>query len=429
MLFRMKDIKYYVISVVIVIATYFGTILFTKYAHELYLENMITRIVNGSKGVIDIKQVSDDDNFFKQTKSYLVTYRGSNLKFVFLTQSEFKPFYESNNFSLSNFDGNLLQCPYCNFMELRVEGNWKVNYITNTYNGMFSQGGNGGSKTNTKDGSSISISGISGDFDGAFSEHNPHVGIKIDNITNQNKETGFLTIIKRLVGDVYFEVTPSVILLNTRNFTMGSYESKNVASGEKIIANGTSISVTSSVENNLSQMNIDLKANAYEHNYVDWDRDLHLDRCNLNMKAHNVDLSFWPDFFATASNLMDYDNPNFVFNYQNLAQIQSNNSRIEVDRMQLVSKDSRGKLSIEKGSEIKFSSVSGDVKSSLDLILKFKINDAFFNDFPNGAKVRQQFVNNDWVVHGRTDAKDEYSSQLTVRSGHCSIGESEIEGC
>ncbi len=427
----MSNIKYFIISAVLLAGLVFGTILFSGYAHDLYMDKALKRLSASSGGSLVIDEIAADDSLLSRLRSYALKYQGKKLSFTLTVKTSLTPFGEHNDFQLSNLDGELVTCPFCDMRDLRVDGSWNVQYFTNTFEGRFAQSNSNGFKSASEAGS-LNISGITGDFRGSFGDAATHFGIKIDQILSENKATGFNTNIAFLVGDFDLKALPDLFLLNSKNFSMVRYESKNVKTGEKISVENASISVDaapSAGSSGLADMKVDVAVRSYEHDNPSWTNDFHVEKNVLNLRAAGVDQTFWIDFIATAKNLFRMGEKGVSFDFDNLRNLMRTRGALFVDRMQLISKDSKGFLKIEKGGEITFASGKKDVKDAINMTLKFKVNDAFINDMPNGGKYKQQFLNNEWLVISNMNSKDEYSSQLSVKFGQCSVGENLLDDC
>ena len=423
----MSNFKYILIFIVFVALSITGLSFFSGYAHGKYLENVITRINTGSGGKVNIQELTVENGFLSQLRSYKVEYMGKKLSFTLMVRSSFYPLYEVNEFMISNIAGELIACPYCDYRDLGIEGSWKVNYLKNSFEGIYHQSGSNNSFSSTKDRGTLSVSGISGDFRGTFGDRHTHFGMKVDQIMNDNPVTGFNTSIKFLAGDLDIVAEQGVFLVDTKGISINKYESKNVSTGEKIIMENPKISFSSESKGSLSDINVTMSVKNFEHNNPKWTNDFRTENNSLIFKVYNADQNFWIDFSAMLYNLFHMDENGGKFNYEILDNLRRNNSVISIDRLMLVSKDNRGTLKIEKGSEIKFVSGKNDVKSSLDLSIKFRVTDSFIKDFPNGERYKQKFNNNDWLV--QTDSKDEYSTQLIIKFGQCAIGENQIDDC
>jgi hypothetical protein len=423
----MSNLKYFLILPVFLILSFVGLAFFSSYAHGIYLDNVITRLSSSAGGNVNIKELTVENGFLSQLRSYKVEYMGKKLGFTLMVRTSFYPLYEVNEFMISNISGELIACPYCEYKDLEIVGGWKVNYLKNSYEGMYHQSGSNNSFASTRDNGTLSVSGISGDFRGTFRDRWIHFGVKVDQIMNDNPATKFNTSIKFLSGDIDVYADPGVFRVDTRGLSINKYESKNVSSGEKIMMDNAKISFSTESTGNLSNIDVSMGIKSFEHANPEWSNDFKTENNTFSFKVSNADQSFWVDFSSLLYNLVHLDDNAGKFNFGILENLRRNNSVIAIDRLMLVSKDNRGVLKIEKGSEIKFVPGKKDVKDSLDLSLKFVVNDAFINDFPDGKKYKQLFLNNDWFV--QTNSKDEYLTQLTVKFGQCTIGESILEGC
>ncbi|MBQ8708061.1 MAG: hypothetical protein IJ523_08240 [Succinivibrionaceae bacterium] len=422
----MSSIKYLAVLAGFVGLSVVGTTLFSAYAHDKYVENAISRISASSAGDLEVREVSADNGFLARMKTYEFRYRRGALAFTLMVQTNFYPFYEKNEFLISNISGDLIKCPYCDYKDLSIEGGWDANYLSNSYSGMYRQGGSNSSFSSKSGEGAISVSGISGDFRGAFGDRLTHFGVKVDQIMTDDARTGFNTVVKRLVGDVDISARPGVFLLNTQNFMVNVYESKNVSTGEKISLERGSISIESSQSGGLADLKATIDLKSYQHNNPKWDNDFQISNGTMDLMVTNADQTFWIDLASIFHNLFHMDGG---FRYDVFDRMRKNGTAVDIQRMMLVSKESRGLLKIDKGSQIRFAPGKKNSKEALDMVVQFKVNDGFINDFPDGKTLKQKFNNNDWLVHRSTDSKDEYSTQLVIRQGHCAIGENELEGC
>lgn len=437
----MGKLKYVLLLVVVVVA-YFASILATKDLHNRYVQATLQRIQAGSDD-ISITEHDIDSSLFGIQKAYTVSLFNDAINFSLYVRTSFSPFYEKNEVTVREFSGSLFTCDQCSFKELNANGIWSVNYFVNKYDGEIQMPS---FTTGTKD-NSLKISGFTSDFHGSFSDNKVHVGAKLDLIEANNELLATSTIIKRIVGDLNIQFDQGVTLAATKTITpsgannsdksfisLGQYYFNNRKTGVKVEAVNTNLSFDSTVsadDPNKVDIQQFIQAKSFKYENPELSSDLNLVRADININVKNATQHYWVEFARIVNNFIQMGRGVASgFDYEVMKNLQTNKTIINIDRLQMVSDVSRGNFKIKKGSYIAFDPTkNSNVKSALDLSIDFSLDSNFIKDFPEGDRLKQQFVSHDWLLHGALDSKDEYSTKLTIRSGKCSLGEDMLSGC
>ncbi len=432
----MNKLKYFLIFIVVIVVLFFATIFATKDLHDRYITSAIERIKAGSSDTTIVEH-EVESSLFDSTKMYTVSMFNGAASFYMIVQSSYLPFFEENQVALKDFKGSFFTCSNCDFKGMVATGYWTVNYLSNTYDGELQmQNYDTGSKSDF-----LKISGLSSNIYGSFKDKILHVGAKLDLIESGNAELKTHATIKRLVGDVDVEFKDGATLITTRNgdggqsyVSMGQYYFNNVNTGVKVEAENVNMSIESVVNNNDAtkvDINQYLQAKSFKYNNPDLNNDLDITRSDINIAVKNATQHYWVEFAQILHNFVALGKKTAKsFDYEVMKDLQKNNTRINIDRLQFVSDVSKGVLKIKKGSYIGFATTNSDtVKNGLDVSLDFSVDTNFIQDFPAGNELMQMFLSRDWLLHGALDSKDEYSTKLTIRKGRCSLGENMLPQC
>lgn len=441
----MKKIKYVLIFIATLVVLFVASLIAARDLHSRYVEAAVNRVQSGGSD-ITVEELDNDSSLFSLNKVYLVKLFDGAASFSIYVNTSFLPFVEKNEVWIRNFDGRFFSCDGCNFRDMVVEGYFNVNYFSNSYDGELQM-----SSFNTRGNKNfLTVSGFSSNIYGSFADRILHVGAKLDRIDAGNEDLKTSTIIKRIVGDLNVQFRDGVALVATKllqpvkssagesrdqsYISIGQYSFTNRSTGVKVGAENVNLSFDS--QPGLSDPNkVDItqyiQAKSFKYDNPDLNTDLNLKRSDINLNVRNATQHYWVEFARIIGNFIALGKGTASeFDYDVMKDLQKNGTRIDIDRLQLVTDASAGIFRIKKGSYIAFdASRNSNVKDGLDLSIDFNLNSNFIKDFPSGDDLKQMFLSRDWLLHGAMDSKDEYSTKLTVRKGKCSLGENMLPDC
>lgn len=432
-------IIYGIVFLVFVAAAYVASVIATAELYNKHAEAVLERMQDSQYSAdLKIDRNGEPEKSWNSVdeKFTFSLYKGA-LKFDVQTVTTFAPFSAQTVFHISNIGGTALECDFCDYKKLVISGLVGTDFITNSFKGKI--GVEGGRYAGDNKDENIEISGLRADISGSFVEHLAEVSLNVGSVKGHSNSKKIDFLIKNLSGVIGVDTAQlaAKVSTNAEGLKADEISYQNRFADVKTVVTRPAIIFKSSdsqqdvTGRGLLDLDAVFKADKISYDKGSADSEFSVGRVALNLKINKADQLIYRDIvrFVNEAISFAYEPNKSDFNFDVLMRLAQNGTEVKFDRLQMQSDISGGLLKIAKGSEMTFPGKNSGVKNNIALSIDFHIDEAFIKDFPNGKELKQKFINNDWLVHGTLDSKDEYSTKLTVREGQCSLGQRMLDHC
>lgn len=426
-----QKILFSAISVGVLVVAYIISLFASIYLHSKYIENMIIRVMRSDPNLVVNENPHEFSGLFSTNDHFSITTKDRSFSINVIVNSSFKiPFIENSQIILYQLGGSAITCQGCDFQTLNINGNYTVNYITNSYHGNLAI-----PNFLTGKKKSVAVNPGEVEFNGKFGTKKVEFVLNLGGFKYIDNEKNIHKNVDKITGDLSISIQRDNLMIESQALKIDQLYLNDRYHDEKMILAGATIKMDNSPamrSDHDVDTRVSITAKKLSYDNGAYDAEFDVNRVGALLSFNNVDQKYFlvlSDVFKSLFDFLHVDEHRF--NYDTLKYFADHNSTVKIDHILLVSTQSVGKLEIEKGGEISFDPNSKlSMKERTKLALKFKITDPFIDDFPNHARIKQLFITeNGWLVHGATDSKDEYSTKLTIENGKCTLGEYFLNDC